>query len=203
MRLQDNLYAFFPLAGAAGVLLIGLGLWKRVGWGRPLKALVIIYVLFVLTASPVLEPPGKQWGPRYMFLMLPLIALGRGTGLAEDRGLWARLGPAGRGGGPGLGPGGRGEPQPGAGARPPWSGTTPSGFCPPWSLSGAGRRRSWPSRTSISPRSWPRPLRAGPGSHTREPGELLLLARALQDRGIGLLPVPLPGRGEAAPGVLL
>ncbi len=28
-----------------------------------------------MTASPILEPPGKQWGPRYMFLMLPVVCL--------------------------------------------------------------------------------------------------------------------------------
>lgn len=74
-RLHRNLFDFFPLAGATAILLVGLVFFRRPGLGKPLRGLIIVYGLFVLTASPILEPPGKQWGPRYMFLLLPLICL--------------------------------------------------------------------------------------------------------------------------------
>ena len=97
VRLQANLYYFFPLAGAVLVLLIGLAFWKRAGLGRHLRGLVLVYALFILSASPILEPPGKQWGPRYMFLMLPLICLAAALAWQKisDKGpAWLRLGAA-------------------------------------------------------------------------------------------------------------
>ena len=97
VRLQANLYRFFPLAGVTLVFLAGLLFWKKEGWGRHLRGLALVYGLFILTASPILEPPGKQWGPRYMFLTLPLICLAAALAWQKisARGpSWLRLGAA-------------------------------------------------------------------------------------------------------------
>ena len=183
VRLHRNLFGYFPLAGAAAVLLAGSALFRRMGWGRPLRGLVIVYGLFVLTAAPILEPPGKQWGPRYMFLTLPLICLAAALvwqRISDKSGTLVRIGAALILAGA-LVLGGNLNLKQGAAALE----RDYAGRVLPSLEFIKGRKEKV---VAVSDQHIAQELAAAfqgrTWFHTREPGELVLLARALYGRGV-------------------
>jgi|GEM_PF-2222205 len=84
VRLQGRLFYYFPLAPAALALVLLGAVRPRLFLSRAQKALFLVYLLYVLTAPFILEPPGKEWGPRYMLPVVPVLSLLAAAG-------WQRL----------------------------------------------------------------------------------------------------------------